>query len=73
MIESIKAFFEKQTFGVCAWWGNRLGIAPSRIRIYFIYISFATLGSLLLPYFMMAFTLQVRHIIKPGRTRIWDL
>lgn len=73
MIESIKAFFEKYAFGVCAWWGNQLGIDPAKIRIYFVYASLGTLGSMLLPYLVMAFLLQIRNITRPKRTRVWDL
>ena len=72
MIQRIKAYFERNTFGVCAWWGEKLGINPSKIRLYFIYFSFATLGSFLLPYFLMAFTLGIRKLFKPKKSGIWE-
>lgn len=73
MIERIKHEFEKYAFGVCSWLGEKLGIDPSRIRLYFIYASCATFGSVLLPYLILAFLLKVKEYIKPKRTRIWDL
>ncbi len=72
-MNKLKVFFEKQAFGVCNWWGEKLGIAPSKIRIYFIYASFASLGSMFFIYLIMAFILQIRNFIRPKRTRAWDL
>ena len=40
-----KHFIEWQAFGVCTAIGDKLGIATSRIRTWFIYISFLTMGS----------------------------
>lgn len=73
MIDKVKRLFEKYAFGVCSWLGDKLGIDPSRIRIYFIYASCATLGSVLLPYLVLAFLLRLKEYIKPKRTRVWDL
>ncbi len=72
-MNNLRVFFEKQAFGVCSWWGEKLGITPSKIRIYFIYASFATLGSMFFIYLIMAFILQVRNYTRPKRTRVWDL
>ncbi len=73
-VKFIYDFFEKQAYGVCAWWGDVLGISSSRIRLYFIYISFITLGSPLILYLFMAFWKEHRTLIRPrpGRT-VWDL
>ncbi|MBW7936313.1 MAG: PspC domain-containing protein [Flavobacteriales bacterium] len=72
-MNKIIIYFEKQAFGVCNWWGAKLGIDPSRIRLYFIYASFATIGSWFFLYLVMAFILQMRNYIRPKRTRVWDL
>lgn len=72
-MNNIKHFFEKQAFGVCSWWGERLGINPSKICIYFIYASFATMGSMFFIYLVIAFILQVRNSTRFKRTHIWDL
>ena len=75
MIKRIQAYFEKKAFGVCAWWGNKLGIKSSRIRLYFIYLSFITLGSPLIIYLIMAFILEHKSFFKIRRKRktVWDL
>lgn len=74
MIQKIQDFFEKYAFGVCAWWGKKLGINSSKIRIYFIYTSFLTLGSPLIIYLVMAFVLEHKYLFKLRRkSTIWDL
>ncbi|MFM1932620.1 MAG: hypothetical protein RL226_1923, partial [Bacteroidota bacterium] len=45
MIQSILDYFERQAFGVCAWWGEKLGISAGKVRLSFIYVSFLTFGS----------------------------
>jgi phage shock protein PspC (stress-responsive transcriptional regulator) len=58
-----KEFIEWQAFGVCTAIGDRLGIATSRIRTWFIYISFLTMGSPLIVYFILAFWLNIKKYI----------
>ena len=73
MIDRVQAYFEKQAFGVCDWWGEKLGIESSRIRMYFIYLSFITLGSPVLVYLVMAFILEHKDLFKRKRRTVWDL
>ncbi len=74
MISAIKAFFEKQSFGVCTWWGEKLRIKTSDIRLFFIYVSFLTLGSPLIIYLAMAFLLEHKEYFKlRGRKSVWDI
>lgn len=74
LIEHIKSFFERQAFGVCAWWGKKLHVESARIRLYFIYVSFVTLGSPILIYLVMAFFLEHKHYFKfKPRKTIWDI
>jgi phage shock protein C len=76
-IDRIARLFETQAFGVCSWWGRKLGIRATRIRMYFIYLSFFTVGSPVIIYFIMAFILEHKEYFKPRklrtRDRIWDL
>ncbi len=73
MIEQIKYYFEQKAFGVCAWWGDRLNVKTNSIRVYFIYLSFLTLGSPLVIYLIMAFILKNKYWFKAKRTTIWEL
>ncbi len=75
-IDSIAAWFETKAFGVCDWWGKKLSIRPTRIRMYFIYLSFFTVGSPVILYFFMAFILEHKEYFKPWKSRrktVWDL
>jgi phage shock protein PspC (stress-responsive transcriptional regulator) len=76
MLRLIQNWFETKAFGVCSWWGKKLGINTTRIRMYFIYLSFFTVGSPVILYFIMAFILEHKHYFKPlknKRRSVWDL
>jgi len=73
MIEAIKYFFEKKAFGVCTYLGEKIGISSGRIRLYFVYTSFITLGSPLIIYLVLAFWVNLRKYIYKKRSSIWDL
>lgn len=75
MIQRIFDFFERHAFGVCAWWGDKLGIRVHKVRLSFIYLTFITLGSPLIIYLIMAFILENKHYFKPTRKRstVWEL
>lgn len=74
LINPIYNFFEERAFGVCSWWGDKLGIATSKVRLYFIYLSFITLGSPLIIYLIMAFFLEHKSYFKlKHKKTIWDL
>ncbi len=63
----VRYFIEWQVFGVCTAIGERMGIATSTIRKYFIYISFLTMGSPVVVYFFVAFWLNVKRYIFNAR------
>lgn len=76
MISNIISWFEQQAFGVCTWLGEKLGIRSTTIRMYFIYLSFFTVGSPVIVYFIMAFVLEHKEYFKPKRHKrptVWDL
>jgi len=64
---SIKNFIEWKMFGVCEAIGSRLSMPTSRIRLWFIYISFLTLGSPIILYMIMAFWLKMKSYIGLGK------
>lgn len=65
-------FMEWQAFGVCTAIGERIGIATSRIRMWFIYISFLTMGSPLIIYMVMAFWLNMKkYALYARRNPVW--
>lgn len=61
-------------FGVCTYIGEKLNISISRIRMWFIYISFLTFGSPVIIYFVVAFWLNIKKYIlsvKRNPVRWW--
>jgi phage shock protein PspC (stress-responsive transcriptional regulator) len=74
MISRISSFFEKQAFGVCEWWGEKLQLKISRIRLFFIYFSFLTFGSPIIIYLIMAFILEHKEYFKLSKRKtVWDI
>lgn len=72
IIENIKAFSEKQAFGVCTWLGEKMSIPSSDIRKFFIYSSFITAGSPVIVYMILAFLLRVKNYFFRGKSSVWD-
>ena len=63
----IKDFVEWKAFGVCAAIGDKLGVASTRIRIFFIYATFLTMGSPLIVYMILAFWVNMKAYIQNAR------
>lgn len=72
MVKRMIKEIELRAFGVCDWWGEKLNIDTNSIRVYFIYLSFLTLGSPLVIYLVMAFILKNKKWFKYKRTTIWE-
>ena len=70
-MNKLKTFIEWHAFGVCTAIGDRLGIATSRIRMWFIYISFLTMGSPIVIYMVIAFWLNMKKYMKAARRNPW--
>jgi phage shock protein PspC (stress-responsive transcriptional regulator) len=66
-MNQLKDYIEWQAFGVCSALGEKMGIATSRIRMWFIYISFLTLGSPVVIYMIAAFWLNMKRYIFAAR------
>lgn len=63
----LKNFIEWKAFGVCAAIGDKMGIASSRIRMWFMYISFLTFGSPIIIYMILAFWMNMKRYISAAR------
>jgi phage shock protein PspC (stress-responsive transcriptional regulator) len=67
----LKQFIEWQAFGVCSRIGEKLGIASNRIRMWFVYISFLTMGSPVIIYMILAFWINMKaYILSDKRNPI---
>ena len=73
MLTVLRNFLEKTFFGVSSWWGSKLGIKPSFIRLFFIYAAFANALTIFI-YLSMVFILRLRLLIKFRKKKsVFDL
>lgn len=72
-IVSLRHFFEKHGFAVSSRFADKLGIDVSNVRIFFIYISFITLGFSFGIYLTLAFLLRLKDMIYTKRKSVFDL
>jgi phage shock protein PspC (stress-responsive transcriptional regulator) len=73
MFRFFRNFFEIKIFGVSSWWGSKLGVQPSIIRLFFIYAAFAN-AFMIFIYLIMVFVLRLRLMIKfRKRKSVFDL
>ena len=73
MLTVLRNFLEKTFFGVSSWWGSKLGIKPSFIRLFFIYAAFANALTIFI-YLSRVFILRLRLLIKfRKRKSVFDL
>lgn len=68
-----KSLIEKTAYGVCTKIGEKMGLSTKRIRLFFVYTSFLTLGSPVIVYMILAFWMNMRRYAREKRTAVWDL
>ncbi len=71
-MDKIKVTVERYAFGVCSYLGKKIGLSTHRVRLYFIYASFVTLGSPILIYLFFAFWINIKQYLRKSRHPIWD-
>ncbi|MBH70153.1 MAG: PspC family transcriptional regulator [Flavobacteriales bacterium] len=73
MLRFLRNIFEKKIFGVSAWWGDRIGVKASLIRMLFIYATFTNAFTILI-YLFMIFIYKIRYHFKyKKRKSVFDL
>jgi phage shock protein PspC (stress-responsive transcriptional regulator) len=71
-LENFRSFVELNAFGVCSYLGEKFNIASSKIRLYFIYLSFFTFGSPVIIYFFILFWMNIkRYVFFSKRNPLW--
>ena len=70
-MNKFKNFVEWNAFGVCSAIGNRLGVATSKIRQYFMYASILTMGSPIIIYMVLAFFRNVKKYVIAAKRNPW--
>ncbi|RMB56278.1 PspC domain-containing protein [Dokdonia sinensis] len=73
IIYDIRHFFEKHGFYVSSRLADRLGMRAKNVRLFFIYVSFATLGVGFALYLTFAFWLKLKDFVYTKRTSVFDL
>lgn len=73
MVHKIRHFFEKYGFAVSSRLADRIGVNASNVRLFFIYLSFVTLGVSFGIYLTMAFLLKLKDLIYTKRSSVFDL
>lgn len=73
MLDNLRHKLEKQWFGVLTRMGAKLGIPVSKLRVFFIYSTFATAGVFFLIYLGLAFTLWIKDMFITRRPSVFDL
>jgi len=73
LIHSIRYFFEKRGFDVSTRVADKIGLRVTNVRLFFIYISFVTLGFWFGIYLTIAFILKLKDMIYTKRSSVFDL
>lgn len=73
IVHNIRHFFEQRGFDVSSRLGDKLGMRVTNVRLFFIYISFITLGFWFGVYLTMAFVLKLKDMIYTKRSSVFDL
>jgi len=73
IIDSIRHFFEMRGFDVSSRLADALGMRATNVRLFFIYISFVTVGLSFGIYLTLAFLLRLKDMIYTKRSSVFDL
>lgn len=72
-IINLRHFFEKHGFYVSSRLADRFGMRAKVVRLFFIYLSFATLGVGFVLYLTSAFAFKIKDFLYTKRTSVFDL
>ncbi len=72
-ISDIRYFFERHGFRVSSRLADKLGMRAKNVRLFFIYVSFATFGVGFALYLTFAFWLKLKDMVYTKRTSVFDL
>lgn len=73
MVQEVLHFFEKYGFFVATRLAEKLGIRATNVRLFFIYISFLTVGLGFGFYLTIAFLLKLKDMFYTKRSSVFDL
>ncbi len=73
IIHKIRHFFELHGYNVLSRFADKLGMRTTNVRLFFIYISFVTVGLSFGLYLSLAFLLKLKDMIYTKRNSVFDL
>ena len=72
-VHSVRYFFERHGYHVSSRLADRMGIRALNVRLFFIYISFVTVGLSFGFYLTLAFLLRLKDMVYTKRSSVFDL
>ena len=72
-LHALRHFFERHGFGVFTRLADRLGMRAKNVRIYFIYVTFFTVGLSFGFYLTIACAMKLKDLIYTKRSSVFDL
>jgi len=72
-VNSVRHYFERHGYHVSSRLADRLGMRAQNVRLFFIYISFVTVGLSFGFYLTMAFLLKLKDMIYTKISSVFDL
>ncbi|WP_103071203.1 PspC family transcriptional regulator [Aquimarina sediminis] len=73
MLYNLRQFLERNGFYVSSRLADRLGMRAKNVRLFFIYLTFATVGLGFVIYLNIAFWLKLKDLVYTKRTSVFDL
>ncbi|MDR0230200.1 MAG: PspC domain-containing protein [Flavobacteriaceae bacterium] len=73
MINDLRYYLEKRGFKVSTRLADRIGMRATNVRLFFIYLSFFTLGLGFALYLTLAFLAKLKDLVYTKRTSVFDL
>ena len=73
MLYNLRQFLERNGFYVSSRMADRLGMRAKNVRLFFIYLTFATAGLGFGIYLTLAFWLKLKDLVYTKRTSVFDL
>ena len=73
VISSIRHYFERNGYEVCSRFAEKLGMRVATVRLFFVYLSFFTLGLGFGLYLTLAFVLKLKDLVYAKRSSVFDL
>lgn len=73
IINSLRHYFEKRGFYVSSRFADKLGMRVTNVRLFFIYVTFFTLGFWFGVYLTLAFLFKLKDLVYTKRSSVFDL